>query len=209
MDAIECLRTRRSIRKFKQDAVENADLKWILECAGLAPSPANWQPWHFITVKNQALKQKMAKSVLEKLDEALKNPEFAEMHDGIKRNAAFISFFVDAPAAVAVFIRPGKFLLARMASKLGASEYDALKNDGFAVPVAVGAAIENFCIAAHALGYGTCWMVWPLLAKKEIEAMLEMTPPWELCAVIAMGRPNESPAVRERKKLEEMSRIIE
>ncbi|MEM2925281.1 MAG: nitroreductase family protein [Methanocellales archaeon] len=208
MDAIECLKTRRSIRKFKKEDVKDEDLKLILECAGLAPSPANWQPWYFVIVKNNELKQKMAKAVLEKLDQALKNPDFAEMHEGIKRNIAYISFFADAPAAVAVFIRPGKFLLARMAMKQGASEYDALKNDGFAVPVAVGAAIQNFCLAAHALGYGTCWMIWPLLAKKEIEEMLMVKPPWELCAIVAMGRPDESPPVRERKKLEEMSRII-
>ncbi len=209
MDAIECLKTRRSVRKFKKDAIKDEDLRKILECAGLAPSPANWQPWYFVIVKNQELRQKMAKAVLENLDEALKNPEFADMHDGIKRNAAFISFFAEAPAAVAVFIRPGKFLLARMAAKLGASEYDALRNDGYAVAMSVGAAIENFSLAAHALGYGTCWMVWPLLAKKEIESILEVKPPWELCAIVAMGMPAESPPVRERKKLEEMSRIVE
>jgi len=50
MDLWEALRTRRSIRGFKPDAVPRERIEKVLEGARIAPSAANRQPWHFIVV---------------------------------------------------------------------------------------------------------------------------------------------------------------
>lgn len=53
MDAIECIQTRRSIRKFLEKPVNDDLVKQLLEAAMSAPSAHNEQPWHFVVVANK------------------------------------------------------------------------------------------------------------------------------------------------------------
>lgn len=57
MDFFELVRTRRSIRAFKPDHVEDEKLNRILEAARLAPTAANRQPIYFVVVKDEKTKQ--------------------------------------------------------------------------------------------------------------------------------------------------------
>jgi nitroreductase len=60
MDTIETIMHRRSIRKYKPEAIPQADLDTILESGRQAPSAANRQPWHFVVVRDEALKRQVA-----------------------------------------------------------------------------------------------------------------------------------------------------
>ena len=51
------IKTRRSIRKYKDRQVSDTDLMKILEAGRLAPSGSNTQPWHFIIIKNEEIKK--------------------------------------------------------------------------------------------------------------------------------------------------------
>lgn len=62
MDALETLRTRRSIRKFTGQDVTDDELKILLECAMLAPSAKNEQPWQFFVVRDQAVRERLAQA---------------------------------------------------------------------------------------------------------------------------------------------------
>ncbi|WP_243362960.1 nitroreductase family protein [Fundidesulfovibrio terrae] len=53
MDALECIQTRRSMRKYLDKPVSDDLIKQVLEAAMLAPSAHNEQPWHFVVVKNR------------------------------------------------------------------------------------------------------------------------------------------------------------
>lgn len=55
MDALDCLFTRRSIRKFTAEPVEPALVRTALEAAMSAPSAGNAQPWHFVLVHRRDL----------------------------------------------------------------------------------------------------------------------------------------------------------
>ena len=59
MDAIECIHTRRSIRKYEDKDVPDDLIKQILEAAMTAPSAGNQQPWHFIVIKDRKLLAKI------------------------------------------------------------------------------------------------------------------------------------------------------
>lgn len=61
MDTIECLKTRRSIRKFKQTPIPQEIIADILDCATKAPSGCNTQPWSFVIVKDEATKKALSK----------------------------------------------------------------------------------------------------------------------------------------------------
>ncbi|MGD8237776.1 MAG: nitroreductase family protein [Armatimonadota bacterium] len=60
MDTIQAITDRRSVRKYKQDAVNDEDLRTILEAGRQAPSGGNRQPWEFVIVTDDELKQKVA-----------------------------------------------------------------------------------------------------------------------------------------------------
>lgn len=61
-DVIECIKQRRTIRRFTDDAVSDATLGRILEAAILAPSAGNRQPWFFYVVKNHEIREQLAEA---------------------------------------------------------------------------------------------------------------------------------------------------
>ena len=57
---LDLVKKRYSVRNYLDKTVEEEKLNYILECGRLAPSAANYQPWHVIIVRDTALKQKIA-----------------------------------------------------------------------------------------------------------------------------------------------------
>lgn len=62
MSILDIMRERRSVRKYKPDAIPEDVLFRVLEAARLAPSGKNLQPWKFIVVKDPVLKVKLAEA---------------------------------------------------------------------------------------------------------------------------------------------------
>src|SRR5512139_2074800 len=60
MDAIECMKTRRSIRTFLDDPIPRAVVEDIVECGRLAATANNLQPWVFIAVGDPLLRKQLA-----------------------------------------------------------------------------------------------------------------------------------------------------
>ena len=57
---ITVIRSRHSVRKYKPDHVSDAIIRDALDCAHLAPTARNEQPWLFGTVTNGETLQKIA-----------------------------------------------------------------------------------------------------------------------------------------------------
>ncbi|PKN07893.1 MAG: nitroreductase family protein [Deltaproteobacteria bacterium HGW-Deltaproteobacteria-8] len=55
MDALDCLMTRRSIRKFTKEPVDPELIQAALAAAMAAPSAGNARPWHFVLTTDRAL----------------------------------------------------------------------------------------------------------------------------------------------------------
>ena len=53
MDAITCLKTRRSIRTFTSADVAPAIVDDLIDCARLAPTAMNKQPWTFLAFRDE------------------------------------------------------------------------------------------------------------------------------------------------------------
>lgn len=62
MDVFECIRTRRSIRKYKDKTVEWDKVVSILEAGKFAPSAGNLQNFKFIVVKEEEIRKKLAEA---------------------------------------------------------------------------------------------------------------------------------------------------
>ncbi len=92
MDAMECIATRRSIRRFLNVPVDFETIMNIIEAGSVAPSSGNVQDWKFILVDNQELKKEISEHSLGQ--ECLYNaaflivicsdPEQTEMHYGLR-----------------------------------------------------------------------------------------------------------------------------
>ncbi len=50
MDALDCLMTRRSIRRYTDAPVEREQIETVLAAAMAAPSAGNQQPWRFVVL---------------------------------------------------------------------------------------------------------------------------------------------------------------
>jgi nitroreductase len=60
MDAIEALKTRRSVRTYRRDPVPREVVEDIVDCARLAASAINVQPWEFVAVTDGDTRREIA-----------------------------------------------------------------------------------------------------------------------------------------------------
>ena len=60
MELLELMRTRRSVRSYKDDAVSEEDITKILQAGMLSASGKAIRPWDFIVVEDKVVLQKMA-----------------------------------------------------------------------------------------------------------------------------------------------------
>ncbi|OPZ86867.1 MAG: FMN reductase (NADPH) [bacterium ADurb.Bin429] len=60
MDALTALRARRSIRRYTDRAVAREDLETLVDCARLAATARNEQPWEFVVVTDAAMRAQLA-----------------------------------------------------------------------------------------------------------------------------------------------------
>ncbi len=129
MEVLEAIRTRRSIRKYKSDPVDDKTLETVLEAARQAPSWSNTQCWRFVVVRNAETKGKLSDTLSET------NPA----RDAV-RNAPIVI------VACAEMEKAGY--------KGGQVTTD--KGDWFMFDVAL--AMHNLVLAAHDVGLGTVYV---------------------------------------------------
>lgn len=67
MDVYEAIKRRYSCRAYENKPVESEKLKRIFDAARFAPSAKNLQDWRFVTVTEEAAKQRVAKAAKEQM----------------------------------------------------------------------------------------------------------------------------------------------
>ena len=60
METLKCIQTRRSVRKFKKEAVAHDTINEIVAAAAYAPSWKNTQVTRYVVIEDDALKAKIA-----------------------------------------------------------------------------------------------------------------------------------------------------
>jgi len=83
-EVLKTIRNRRTVRRFKSDPVDEEKLQMILEAGRWAPSFSNLQPWKFIVIKDQGLKNALDRAAKESV-----------LHLGINEAPAVILVCVD------------------------------------------------------------------------------------------------------------------
>ena len=195
---------RCSVRRFLPDAVPRDDVRAMVACATRAANAGNAQCWRFVAVEDEATRRAMAAAVDTALDEVATWPECAGRAADVKAVRAYATFFAAAPVVVAVFVLPyesrGDELL-RLRG-LSREEHDRLRQRPDLQ--SIGAAVQVLCTAAHAMGYGSCWMTAPVIAAPAIEELLGVEADAHLAAVVPVGRPAGGPRRGPRHSVDEV-----
>ena len=214
METLECIKARKSIRRFRPDPVPREDITRMLEAAAMAPSGANRQPWKFFVVMSRELKEKMAEIIKQScetlpslLEGVVENP--VQFGDMIKKRLYVVSlFFAEAPVVFVVCVKEEENFLMTCYTKTGLTSLEASKKFGYVDVLSGSAATENLLLAACDLGYGACWMNVPFMAKDQLEALFCIEPPWQILAFVPVGVPAHDPKKPPRKKIEDISVFI-
>jgi coenzyme F420-0:L-glutamate ligase/coenzyme F420-1:gamma-L-glutamate ligase len=184
------LRTRRSIRRLKPDAVPETLVIHLLETAVHAPSAHNLQPWRFAIV--------MTASARARLGEALAAALRADMlADGASetdirhRIAGSLRRITEAPVLI---------VLCRDVTAVRQSK----PQDAIMAVQSVANAATYLLLAAHAEGLGGNWICWPLYAQAETRTALNLPETWEPQAMVFLGYPDEAPKDKTLKPLKEV-----
>ncbi len=131
MTLLDIIKHRRSVRHFLDRPVEREKIMLCLEAARLAPSACNSQPWKFIIVDDEEMKDRLC-------------------HAAFSGVYSITSFAKKAPLIVAVVSEKAKFL-----ERIG-----GLIRDTRFYLIDIGIATEHFILQAEELGLGTCWLGW-------------------------------------------------
>lgn len=169
---MEAIQKRRSIRKFKTDPVPEEVLKTILEAVRWSPSWANTQCWEVVVVKDPMMKSALANTITPN------NPARSSM--------------TDAPLIIVLCGKKG-------VSGFKKGEAATVKGDWLMFDT--GIAMQNLCLAAHGLGFGT--VIVGLFDHKRAEEILGVPQDREVVAMTPLGYPAAAGSAPKRKEISE------
>ena len=185
MNAMECLLTRRSIRKYKSDPIPRETLEEILAAACCAPSAVNMQHWHFVVIQSpdrMAEFREVMRRVMVAFHPVLED-RFQKHPETIKETESFLVSLGGAPVVVLAF-----FLKDDYPDRDGAMQ-------------SVSAAIENLMLAAWDKGVGSCWMSAAQRMGFGPEIQAKYAPgKGEFVSAIALGYPDQGPKMPPRRE---------
>ncbi len=213
MELAEAIRGRRSVRKYQEREVPTETILKAIELACWAPSGGNFQPWKFFVVKDRGIIHRMADAVQAKVDLMATWPEAAEFGNTFQRYRANAAFFRHAPAVIAAGMggyqsAADKLLQRRRESDPDARQMILNRAEISSRVQTIAGATAYLLLALHEQGLASCWMAGPMLARREIERMLEVPEGIELFALVPVGYAAEAPAPGPRKPLSEVVTVL-
>ena len=209
MEFFNVIDTRKTIRKYNMDIPPQEDIKRIIDAARLAPSATNRQNWQFIAIYNFELKTKMMDAIEDTYDTLIEKAQNDEQKAKLKAYKNYSMFLGAAPVVIAAIETPKQNTIDEILAELGIQEDEILKMHPDSSLLSMGAAIENISLAAHALGYGTCWMCAPVMAYKKLQEVLNIPAKNKIVSLITLGTPLDNNSSRPIKKsIEDIMKII-
>lgn len=181
MNAKECIETRRSIRKYKNEPIPVSIFDEIIEIAKFAPSWKNTQIARYHVITNPVLKEKIANDCV----------------CGFSFNTKTL---LQAPAIVIL-----SYVTKRCGYERDGS-FSTSKEDRWEMFDA-GIAAQTFCLAAHDKGIGTCIM--GIFDEEKIAEVLNLPENQKVGAVISAGYADITPDTPPRKDTETLLTMYE
>jgi nitroreductase len=194
----EAIEQRRSIRKFKSEPVPDEYIDALLDAARLAPSGSNAQPWRFKIVKNLEMKEKLVKASYGQTFIAEAPVVFVCCADMGGYLDGVVSGLQDLGKVGAVEDRIVEIVLNRTGRMMKMN----LDQFGQRIAFNVAIAIEHIALRALDFGLGTCWV--RLIDEQAIRAIFGWDDTISVVALLPIGYPDEAPAPRKRRSIEDI-----
>ncbi|MBE5922905.1 MAG: nitroreductase [Lachnospiraceae bacterium] len=180
MEALECIKTRRSIRKFTDTPVSKETLTAIVEAASMAPSWKNTQIARYNIVENADIKNDIATNATL----------------GFEHNRDIIN---GAPQLVVVS------MIGKRCGYEKDGSFTTSKEDRWEMFDA-GIASQTFCLAAHDMGIGS--VIMGIFDEDIVSKAVSLPEGEKVAALIAIGYPDQECAAPKRKTTEELMRVL-
>jgi nitroreductase len=191
MDALEAIRLRRSVRRYTDRPVPDAEVDRLLRLALLAPTGHNAQAWSFIVVREPERRARLAELVLRGAAEYFRRvrpprdrspEEHAAWAAGYAEEA--LGTYRDVPVWIAALVVP-RF----------EHPEDALREriERFGEDTSVAFALENLFVAARDRGLGTTPTIFHWFVEEEYRELLEIPPGHRAHYLTPLGYPEEFP----------------
>jgi nitroreductase len=158
MSLLELIKRRKSCRKFNPTrSVPPELIRQCLEAAQHAPSACNSQPWTFIVITDEKVRQEICEKAL---------------CTGLYKMNAFCR---EAPVLIAIVSEKMRFW-ATLGSQARDTRYYLID---------VGIAGEHFALQAEELGLATCWLGW--FDEKAVKKKLAVPRGKRVDVMLALG----------------------
>jgi len=181
MEAIEMIKERRSIRKYKDEVVERELMEEIIELTRYAPSWTNSQTPRFTLVDKPEIISQFA-------SEAVKG--FVYNMDTLK-------------------LAKGVAVLSFVEGKSGRTDrynIETSENPGRWEFFDAGIACQTFCLTAHAKGVGTC--IFGVIDEAKIAELISLPEGETVAALIVYGYADEEVKPPRRKEVADILRWV-
>ncbi len=194
------IKTRRSIRQFNDKPVDLELVKSIINVASHAPSNHNRQGWRFFIVADKKVIRKMNDAVVDHLDGIdCKSKVIGDALNSYRNN---FTCFKHAPlVVVCCFVKPNRLTFRVIKT-------DEENNHFTGELISLSMAMQNILLASESLGLGTLVMTAPLVAAREIKAILKIPGKLSIGAFICMGHFEERPEPPPHLPLERIIQIV-
>lgn len=180
METLECIKTRRSIRRFKEEAVNHDTINAIIAAAAMAPSWKNTQISRYNIIEDRDILNDIANNCV--LD-------FEYNQKTIQR----------APQLVVVS------MIEKRCGYEKDGSFTTSKEDRWEMFDA-GIASQTFCLAAHDMGVGT--VILGIFDEDKIARAISLPEGQKVATLIAMGYPAQECEAPKRKSVEELVRYL-
>ena len=199
-DAIETIMTTRAMRRYSDRPVSDDDIVTCLRAAQQGPSGGNVQPQQYVVVQDPALRAEVGRLYREAFDRYERSlPEPSEFPDA-ERAAAWkrsrdasrhLADHLGEVPVIVVFLQP----LIPWGSVDDEGPMDIGRLDASVYP-----AVQNFCVAARALGLGTALTTVIRIRSAELLDLLGVPAgKFEVAALTPLGYPTGRFGVAPRK----------
>ena len=180
MDAVECIKTRRSIRAYKDEDISKDTIKEIIDVARMAPTWKNSQTIRYVVVEDKAVKEKIAN----------------EATLGFEHNKGIINKCNKLVVVVQInkrcgYERDGSFSTSK---GTGWEMFDA------------GIAAQTFCLAAHEKGVGS--VILGIFDDDKVGEIIGLEEGKTVATLIPIGYPEAEVTPTPRKEVDDLLSFI-
>ncbi len=180
MNTIECIKTRRSVRRYTDELISDDEIRELVDAARMAPSWKNTQTVRYMIVRDKDIINKIAAECM--LDFEFNQKTMSRCNTLV---------LVNQINGRSGYEKDGSFSTDK---GKGWEMFDA------------GIAAQTFCLAAHEKGIGSCIM--GVFDGGKIANLVNLPEGQTVAAVITIGKPAFAPEPTPRKEIDDLVSYI-